>query len=182
MIVEEKKGIVKSGGLLNTTEFSIEANPKMFKMLTDNLYSNKIQSIVREISSNAYVAHTEAGHKKPIEVHAPTWGEQYFYVKDFGLGLSPEKVRNVYTVLGRSDKTESNDLMGCLGIGSKSPFSYANQFSVTSIHQGVKYEYACYINEEGIPAMSLLHEEQSQEMSGITVKIAVNGGDINTWC
>ncbi len=179
MIVEEKKGIVKSSGIMDTTQFSIEASAKMFSMLTNALYSNKIQSVVREISSNAFDAHTEAGHSEPIEVHAPTYNEPYFSVRDYGLGMSPDKIKTVYTVLGKSDKTESNEYMGCLGVGSKSPFAYTNNFSVTSIHEGIKREYACYINEEGIPAMSLLAESESKERSGLQVKMAVKISDFH---
>lgn len=181
MILEETKGIVRSNGILDTTQFRIEASAKMFKMLTNSLYTNKIQSIVRELSSNAYDAHIEANNNTQFEVHSPTYSEPYFYIRDYGNGLSEEKVKDLYTVLGMSDKNESNDFVGCLGIGSKSPFAYTNNFSVTSFQNGKKTIYSCYINEEGIPCISLLDRSNTTEKNGLKIEIGVDKKDIGLW-
>ena len=181
MIVEQKAGIVKQSGVMDTTEFTIAASAKMFSMLTDQLYSNKITSIVRELSSNACDAHTEAGHKKPFVVTCPTFGKPQFSIRDYGLGLSPEKIKEIYTVLGASDKTASNEFIGCLGIGSKSPFSYTNNFSVTSYQNGKQRIYSCYKNEEGIPAISLLGEIDTKEPDGLLIEIAIPSKDVTAW-
>ena len=42
-------------------EFTISDNVKIFHMLISGLYENKIQSIMREVWSNAYDSHIEAG-------------------------------------------------------------------------------------------------------------------------
>ena len=44
-----------------TTGFTIQASGKMFHMVISGLYSNKPQSITREIWSNAFDAHAMVG-------------------------------------------------------------------------------------------------------------------------
>lgn len=119
--------------------FSIKASAKAFKILSDGLYSDKIRAVVRELSCNAVDSHTAAGcPDKPITVHLPNEFEQWFSVKDEGLGLSVHGVMNLYTTYFESTKTESNDQIGALGLGSKSPFSYTDSFSVISTYNKPK--------------------------------------------
>ena len=107
-----------------TGEFKIRNSAKAFKILSDGLYSNKIKAVIRELSCNAVDSHVAANKADtPFEVHLPTVLEPWFSVRDFGLGLDGDQVENIYTTYFESTKTESNDFIGALGLGSKSPFS-----------------------------------------------------------
>jgi len=131
--------VIERDGLGSDGAFGIVFNAKMAKILSDGLYSDKIQSIIRELSCNAVDSHVEAGKgDEPIEVHLPTVFEPVFYVRDFGVGLDHEQVIKIYTVYGASTKTNSNEFIGQLGLGSKSPFSYVDAFDVTARKEGVK--------------------------------------------
>ena len=122
------------------TAFTICANAKMFKILSSGLYSNKEKAIIREVSCNAYDANVDAGNGDvPIEVHLPGVLEPYFSIKDSGPGLTPEQMKNIYTQYGNSTKTDRNNAIGCLGLGSKSPFSYIDSFTVISVTRKPKY-------------------------------------------
>ena len=139
--------IVERDGIANDGAFSIQFNAKMAKILSDGLYSDKIQSIVREIACNAVDSHVEAGYAdRPIEVHLPTTWEPWFHVRDFGVGLDHNQVIGIYTVYGASTKTNSNEFIGQLGLGSKSPFSYVDAFDVTARKDGVERQYSMYKN------------------------------------
>jgi hypothetical protein len=158
----------------STGEFKIRNSAKAFKILSDGLYSNKIRAIVRELSCNAVDSHVAAGKKDvQFEVHLPNVLEPWFAVRDFGIGLDDHQVVNIYTTYFESTKTDSNDFIGALGLGSKSPFSYTENFTVTAIKDGMQRIYSAFINEQGIPSIARMSEEETTESNGVEVKFSV---------
>lgn len=155
-------------------EFRIRNSAKAFNILSSGLYANKIKAIIRELSCNAIDSHTAAGTTQPFEVHLPTTLEPWFSIRDFGTGLNHEQVSNIYTTYFESTKTESNAFIGALGLGSKSPFSYTDNFTVTAIKDGHKGIYTAFINDVGVPSIALMGEEQVTEPNGVEVKFSVN--------
>lgn len=156
-------------------EFRIRNSAKAFNILSSGLYANKIKAIVRELSCNAVDSHVAAGRGDiPFEVHLPTTLEPHFSIRDFGTGLSHEQVTSIYTTYFESTKTGSNDFIGALGLGSKSPFSYTDNFTVTAIKDGRKGIYTAFINDAGVPSIALMTEEQTDEPAGVEVKFSVN--------
>jgi hypothetical protein len=157
-----------------TGEFRIKNSAKAFKILSDGLYSNKIRAIIRELSCNAVDSHFAAGKQDvPFEVHLPSMLEPWFSVRDFGIGLDGNQVVNIYTTYFESTKTDSNDYIGALGLGSKSPFSYTENFTVTAIKDNVKRIYSAFINEMGIPCVAEMQEEPTTDINGVEVKFSV---------
>ena len=73
-------------------------NSKAFRVLSDTLYQNKIGSIVREISCNALDGHIANGNRDvPFTIHMPDAFEPWFSVRDYGIGLSPDAMAEVFT-------------------------------------------------------------------------------------
>ena len=108
--------------------FKIKASAKAYYVLS-NLYSFPKHAVIRELSTNAYDSHIQSGKGDiPFEVHIPTWHEPFFEIKDYGTGLSPESIKNLYITYFDSDKIHTNELNGCLGLGSKSPFTVSSSF------------------------------------------------------
>lgn len=172
--------VVERSGVQAESTFTIKATSKAFDILSSGLYSDKVRAIVRELSCNAHDSHVAAGKADlPIEVKLPSSLDQTFYVKDFGTGLSHEDIIQIYTTYFESTKTESDDFIGQLGLGSKSPFSYAPTFTVESRHNGVRRVYTCFKNEQGMPAISLMGEVETDEPNGLTVALAVKRDDID---
>jgi hypothetical protein len=170
--------VVERNGIADEGAFGIIFNAKMATVLSDGLYSDKIQSIIREISCNAVDSHVEAGYpSRPIEVHLPNSLEPWFHVRDFGIGLNHKQVQTIYTMYGASTKTTSNDFTGCLGLGSKSPFSYTDAFDVVARKDGVERHYSMFRNEKGMPSSALLLEQPTNEENGVTVKVPVKNED-----
>ena len=156
-------------------EFRIRNSAKAFSILSSGLYANKIRAIVRELSCNAVDSHVAAGKQDtPFDVHLPNQLEPHFSIRDYGTGLTHEQVTSIYTTYFESTKTDSNAFIGALGLGSKSPFSYTDNFTVTAIKDGRKGIYSAFINGEGVPSIAMMMEEETDEPSGVEVKFSVN--------
>jgi hypothetical protein len=155
-------------------EFRIRNSAKAFSILSSGLYANKIRAVIRELSCNAVDSHAAAGNANtPFDVHLPNSLEPHFSIRDYGTGLSHEQVTNIYTTYFESTKTNSNAFIGALGLGSKSPFSYTDNFTVTAIQNGRKGIYTAFINEAGVPSIAQMMEEDTNEPNGVEVKFAV---------
>ena len=156
-------------------EFRIRNSAKAFNILSSGLYANKIRAIIRELSCNAVDSHVAAQRGDlPFDVHLPNALESWFSIRDYGTGLSHEQVTNIYTTYFESTKTESNDFIGALGLGSKSPFSYTDNFTVTAVQNGQRGIYTAFINDQGVPSIALMMQDASDEPNGVEVKFSVN--------
>lgn len=162
----------------SSSSFSIDMNAKAFRVLSDTLYKNKIGSIVREISCNAYDAHTMAGKRDvAFEIHLPDNFEPWFSVKDFGVGLNEQEIRDVFTVYFRSTKDQSNDAIGAFGLGAKTPFAYTDQFTITSVKDGIRSIYSAFIGSSGKPEVVQMLSEPSPAENGVEIQLPVNPRD-----
>lgn len=165
----------------NRFEFKIKQNAKMFSILSDGLYSDKISTVIRELSCNAYDAHVFAGKKNiPFIVKLPNKLDYIFSIEDQGTGINPDKIADVYWTYGESSKTNSNEFIGALGLGAKSPFAYTkNSFIVKNRFNGKEYSYICFISETGEPQGTLINTEDAIKPDGITVELAVRPEDVD---
>lgn len=158
----------------NNGSFTINANSKAFKILSDGLYSDKITAVIRELSCNAYDSHVAAGKADvPFEVHLPNVDEPWFSVQDHGLGLSDADITGIYTRYFSSTKTNSNDFVGQLGLGSKSPFSLVREFHVYSIYNGMVSDYRMYFDASDTPRVELLSQIPSTKPNGVKVVLYI---------
>ena len=156
-------------------DFKIKASAKAFSILSSGLYANKIRAIVRELSCNAVDSHVAAGKQDtPFDVHLPNDFEPWFAIRDYGTGLSHEQVTQIYTTYFESTKTASNEFIGALGLGSKSPFAYTDNFTVTAVQNGKKGIYSAFINGNGVPSIAQMMTEETDEPNGVEVKFSVN--------
>lgn len=162
--------------------FSIKADGKAFKILIDGLYENKIQSIVREIWSNALDSHADAGYpERPFDVVFPSMFAPTFTVRDYGTSLSHEDVMGLYSTVFESTKEGTNAAVGKFGLGSKSPFAYTDTFSVTAILDGEKRHYTALISEDGVPQIHFMGAENTDEPTGIEVSFPIETRDIRAF-
>jgi hypothetical protein len=182
MLQQTQERAVETGGITQSNAFTIKANAKAFKVLIDGLYSDKVKSIVRELWTNAYDSHIMAGTPdKPFTCILPTRFEPVFSVRDYGVSLSHNSVMGLYTTVFESTKDETNDQVGQLGLGSKSPFAYTDTFSVTSYLDGVKRMYSAYIDASGVPTIALLGEDTTDEPNGLEVGFPTKEEDISAF-
>jgi len=166
-----------SVGVASRNQFNIAQTSKMFKILSDSLYSDKVMAAIRELSTNAYDSHISAGNKNPFKVTLPTAANPTFMVRDYGTGLSQADMEDLYTTYGASNKNDSNDFVGCLGLGSKSPFAYTKSFTTASYYNGKKYTYIAAIDESGVPTLNLFNTSETSELNGLEISFAVKQHD-----
>ncbi|ARB13665.1 hypothetical protein Ccr2_gp135c [Caulobacter phage Ccr2] len=169
--------ILETIGVEEEQEFTIKASGKAFRMLIDGLYSDKIGSMVREVTTNAYDSQLVSGYKGTFFVHAPNELRPEFYVRDYGVGMNHEKVMFLYSTLFESDKDQTDDLVGAFGLGSKSPFAYTSQFSVSCYDGDVVRHYTAAIGEGGRPRIMLQGTEECAEPVGVRVTVGVAAKD-----
>lgn len=163
-----------------TKDFTIQASGKMFHMVISGLYSNKPQSITREIWSNAFDAHAMVGKQDtPFEVTFPTSLTPTFSCRDFGPGIAHENMEGFYTVLGHSTKENTNKAVGKWGVGRMSPMSYTDTFSVVSRHKGMIAYYSIQLGPDGSPQLHVMAEPSpTNEPDGLEVSFPVKREDI----
>jgi len=183
MIINSVTRELETSEGLQVKGFGIDVNnAKAFDILSSALYKNKPLAIIRELSCNAYDAHIAAGKKDvPIWVHVPTSLEPFFSVRDEGIGLSHDDVMSLYSTYFASTKASSNDFVGAFGLGSKSPFSYVDSFTVTSIYNGEKRIYSAFKSDKGTPSITCLHTENTNLPNGVEINVPVKMEDLHTF-
>jgi len=177
MKLRQEDNLVLSNGT-GEKKFTIAATARAFQILSSALYSRKVEAIVRELSCNAYDSHVQAGcADRPFAIYLPNEWESEFAVEDFGIGLDDDAVMNIYTSYFTSTKTDSNEVIGGLGLGSKTPFAYTDSFNIRARKDGVERTYNAYISSSGEPSVSLLTEHATTEPNGVKVTVPVRAGD-----
>ena len=164
---------------LTATSFGVKEKnlAKLINIVENDIYSDKILVVIREYACNAYDANVFVGKRNtPIQVFMPSRLEPNFKVRDNGQGLSETDIKEVYTSYGESTKSDSNEFIGALGIGSKSGFAYGDNFVVTSYHNGTKTVYNA-VKSATKREIVKLYSEPSSEPSGIEVSVPVKHGD-----
>lgn len=168
------------GSNKTSTKFTIATSAKAFKVLSQNLYTNQIRAIIRELSCNAADAHTLLGHFNPFDVTLPSIIDPRFIIRDYGPGLSDDDVTHMYTTYFESTKSDSNDFIGALGLGSKSPFGYTETFSIVSRFEGRARGYtACLDNGE--PSLIPTFDVEDNSPSGLEITVPVLEKDVSRW-
>ena len=163
-------------GDFETSDFAIGDIAFIVDMFADKVYSHKERAIIRELSCNAHDSHVMAGTTHiPFEVHLPTQLEPYFSIRDYGTGLTDDEVRNIFAGIGISTKRDSNEVIGCFGIGSLSPYSMTDSFTVESYLDGTCRTYNCYRDEDRKPVVSLISECGWGGQNGLKVSLSVRG-------
>jgi len=163
-------------------EFSIDKEDDWLIFKSFINYANPIDSIVREIVSNAFDAHVDAGYKGDVEIEITersdlTGTSDMFIVRDFGTGISPKIMKEIYSKFGKSTKRETNDSIGAFGFGAKSPLGYSNMFELITYVDGTRYHYAIHKGEKR-PSITKLAEEPTDRQNGTTVRVNIKEGDI----
>jgi hypothetical protein len=163
-------------GDFETSDFAVGDIAFIVDMFADKVYSHKERAIIRELSCNAHDSHIIAGTTDiPFDVHLPTQLEPYFSIRDYGTGLSDNEIRTVFAGIGISTKRDSNEVIGCFGIGSLSPYSMTDSFTVKSYIDGMCRTYSCYRDEDRKPVVALLTELETDEANGLEVSLSVQG-------
>lgn len=178
MKLNDVKPFVESSGQMVEEFFSIADTGMIFDILRKKMYSNPILSICREITCNARDAHREVGKSDvPIQIVLPNTLDWNYRIKDWGPGISPDRMSNIFIKYTASTKRDDNMQTGGFGLGAKTPFSYSDSFAVVTVHNGIKYQYNAYIDESKVGKLALLSQEETKEPNGTEIIIPVEAKD-----
>lgn len=176
MIINADKGNIKVLG--DIREFKTSIDPKNLEFITtllsSNLYSDPEQSFIREIVSNAWDSHVEAGTTDiPVIIRFKRSNDDSYWevtIRDFGTGLSPERFQEVYCNIGSSTKRESNEFIGGFGIGKYSSLACTNTVYITSYYEGTAFLYVMVKSGNTITT-NLVMQKPTEEKNGVEVTI-----------
>lgn len=173
---------------------SEDAQAIVFQMFTKNIYSNPIGTVVREITSNCFDSHVEAKVNAPVVIRKTfdkLDNSHYISFIDYGVGMSPERIFDVYGMYFKSTKRTDNTQIGGFGIGGKTPLAYKrstgfgegeydNSFNIITNFEGTKYAYVIFEGEDS-PGITELFSEPTTDANGTEVRIPVLEKDIPTF-
>lgn len=166
---------VRTTGIEETQAYGVKVGAKMFSLTMDKLYGNKLGSTIREVSSNAYDSQRSAGKfDTRFSITTPTEEDQEITIQDFGTGLPNDKIFKLFGTLFESSKDQGNSDVGGFGLGSKSPFSIADTFTIESNWKGVKTYFLNYKDSHGVPNISISSTMTTEEPNGIKVIIPID--------
>lgn len=90
-----------------------------------------------------------------------------------------QEVGGVYTTYFESTKTDSNDVIGALGLGSKTPFSYTDSFSIRARKDGKECSFSAQIAGDGEPEVIKLYERPWDGENGVEVSVEIASRDVS---
>ena len=126
-----------SSGRVSAMKLDSDSQAMIFQMFTGGLYSDPVGTVIREITSNCFDSHVEAevdSKKVPVIVRLgkDLSGHHMSFI-DKGMGMSPDRVINIYGTYFKSTKRSSNNQIGGFGLGGKTPLAYAESFYVITV-------------------------------------------------
>ncbi len=154
------------------TSIDVENLDFIATLLSSNLYSNPEDSFIREIVSNGWDSHVEAGTTDtPLVVRFKYSNYNYnITIRDYGTGLSKEQFENIYCKIGTSTKRLSNNYLGCFGIGKFATMAVSKVAYITSYYNGVARLYIMTKDGNSITT-NLMSEFPTNEKNGLEITV-----------
>ena len=142
-------------------------------LVVSNLYQNPLKSCFVETISNAIDAAMET-ECFPIRIQIPHHYDpkRVYIIQDFGPGMSPELIQNVYCQLGVSTKRNNESAIGTYGIGAMTVQNISDNVIIETVSAGIKYIYEYTKNNiDGFNSSSikLISEEETSQDSGTKI-------------
>lgn len=144
--------------------------------LTD-LYNDPIEAAARETISNALDATMKMpeDQRKPVDVSVGVF-DSNFSVRDYGVGMTLEEVKQNFLRYGSSTKGDDFDAVGAYGLGSKAPLAYATEFTVTTTKNGTTTAFKMSNTAAGFK-YKVLYTRETHRDSGTVVAIPMRPED-----
>lgn len=159
------------GAVDTSNSMRMNLNAQSYELLLSNLYSDPLGSTIRELCTNAVEANQASGTTRKVVIQLPNALSTDLIIKDYGTGLNDKEIDKYLNCLFSSSKGESNDSMGGFGLGSKSPLALVDTFFLSSVKDGVQYDYM-WIKERGqIPTPIFQGSDTVTADNGITITV-----------
>lgn len=180
MELKTESVVIESSGILQEDSFGISDMGFILHLLRNKIYANIKKAICQEITSNARDAHREVGkNSTPIEISLPTWLDPNYRVRDFGPGISPDRMKNVFIKYAASTKRADNTQTGGFGLGAKTPFGYSDSFIINTYINGIHRSYSAVIDDTRCGKLVLMSESKTKEETGTEIVIPIQPRDFD---
>lgn len=144
-------------------------------------YARPMDAVLRELSVNALDAHIEAGNPDPVKVQLPGPEAPRLTISDQGTGLNVDDVIEVFGNYLESTKRGDAAQIGRYGIGSKSPYAVADQYTVTTVKDGIRSLIIFAKREGGVPRYKIVESVPSDEPNGLSITVPTGYDDYQHW-
>lgn len=152
---------------------SVKGMAHIMHLLT-NLYNDRELAVIREYYTNGLDAHTMVGNTNPVLITLPTWDRPNYVVQDGGVGMSEDTLFDVYGEYGESTGRDSDEIVGGFGMGSKSAYTIANQFTVISVKDGLKTTAMFSKQAFGAYDVDIISSVETTDSNGTLVSIPIS--------
>jgi hypothetical protein len=152
------------------------------------MYTDKIAAVCREVSSNSRDANREAGRAEipvkismvePFELDSVT--DQSIVFEDSGLGITPDRMADIFVKYAASTKRSTNEQVGGFGLGAKTPFAYSDTFTVITVcdfeGKRMKFIYTAMIDDSQKGKMVLFGSEEVDQDTGTKIVVPYSDED-----
>lgn len=156
--------------------FAEDSIAHFFSMIA-NLYSDPVTAVLRELGANCVDAIKEGGKDSVVagwELHLPSRMNSTVRFIDNGAGLSPERMKEVYAIMGGSTKRNDANQIGGFGVGRFSIFSIVKTSNVISRHNGKKTQYFLFLQPNGLPDIKTISVQDTTERNGLEVNFTIH--------
>lgn len=178
MKLQSHSNVLQTNVKNETQNFGIGDASVVIEILRNRLYEHKIRTLCQEYICNARDAMREVGKGNDFEITIPNALNPVFKVRDFGPGISEERMVNVFILYGSSTKRSDNSQTGGFGIGAKSAWAYTDSFAIVTIVDGIKRSYVAHTGVNNNGRLDLVSTEQTDEPNGTEIQVAVKKEDI----
>jgi len=178
MRMQEHANKLETNAQSETQEFGIGNASVVIEILRNRLYEHKVRTLVQEYICNARDAMREVNKGNEFDVTIPTRLSPVFKVRDYGPGITPDRMKDVFVMYGSSTKRGTNNQTGGFGIGAKSAWSYTDSFTIISVVDGVRRTYIAHTGTSNNGRLDLVSTDVTQEPNGTEIQVAVKSNDI----
>jgi hypothetical protein len=181
MKLQTLKNDLNTNATFESKDFGIGDASVVIEILRNRLYSHPIRTLVQEYICNGRDAIRETGKKNKLVVQVPTAFDSTFSVRDYGVGIDPERISEVFVLYGASTKRASNKQTGGFGIGAKSAWSYTDSFAIITYVDGIERHYVAHVGANSNGRLDLVETRSTDQANGTMIKIAVKPQDIRAF-
>lgn len=142
-------------------------------------YKYHLRTAIQEYLSNALDAHREVKQTKRCQIYAPTNDKPTLIIKDFGPGISPERMEKIFCKVGTSSKRASQNEKGGFGAGSKIGLAYCDTVIIITCVNGLKYLYNLTVSRDiGGEVILMAEPTPTKEPNGTEIHLPILHHDI----
>lgn len=181
---------IETTGVKESFELTVSMDDGIVaKMMRDNIYSNKVAAVCREVGSNSYDANVESGKANtPITIAIEKKSsilskDLSISFHDNGPGMNRERMK-IYSQYSKSTKRNSNNQIGGYGIGAKTPLAYGNSYIIETVAEeagvNTKFIYMVVLGGDGsseTTMINLIDESPSDEPTGTKIIVPIKEED-----